>query len=382
MAPRPRKRGSKDLPENLYAQKKGNVVYYRYRHPVTKADIGLGRDKRQAVEAAKQANQLLIQKSDLLNKVIAPEDSFGDYLEYFRDEKIPQKRVNGHPLSPRTVSEYNRVIKTLIAELGHHGMDTIRQKDIAEYLDTRSSAEVYNKHRTMLVMVFRQAVSDEKISENLAEKVVKRDGELTKRLPLSLEMYEKIYEHARPAIRNAMELSLNALQRRTDIQAWRFDSLVTDKDGSKYYRVIVSKTKKHGKNSFIEIPATLPVAFSAAGAKTLDDLVRNCRDGLVCPFLVHEQPERRRESKEKQHMMQLSLKQISDGFSDARELAGIKMENPPTFHELLALGESLRQQQGWTTKQIQKLRGHSKEKTTQDYLDRQIQWTRIEIPAV
>ena len=58
------------------------------------------------------------------------------------------------------------------------------------------------------------------------------------------------------------------------------------------------------------------------------------------------------------------------------------MENPPTFHELLALGESLREKQGWTTKQLQLLRGHRKEKTTQDYLDRHIEWVRIEMPAV
>lgn len=382
MTPRPRKRGSKDLPENLYPNKKGNVTYYRYRHPVTKEYIPFGKDKREAVEAAIHANQLLLQKNDLLRKVIQPEDSFADYLDYFFDEIIPTKRVNGLPLSPKTIDAYRLVLASIKRELGHHGFDTIRQRDVAEYLAGRSTSEVYNKHRTMLVMVFRQAVSDEKIGENLAEKVVKRDAEKTKRATLSLEMYSQIYQHATPAIRNAMELSLNALQRRTDIQAWRFDSLITDKDGSKYYRVIVSKTKKHGSNSFIEIPAKLPVVHSEAGAKTLEDLVRNCRDGLVCPFLVHEQPERRRESKEKQHMMQLSLKQISDGFSEARDLAGIKMDHPPTFHELLALGESLRHKQGWTTKQIQKLRGHNKEKTTQDYLDRQIQWTRIEIPVV
>jgi integrase len=173
-----------------------------------------------------------------------------------------------------------------------------------------------------------------------------------------------------------MELSLNALQRRIDIQWWRFDSKVDE-----HYRVIIQKTRKHGKNSNIEIPASLPVVYSAAGAKTLDDIVRNCRDDLACPYLVHQMPKRWKESKEKDHFMQLSGKQISDGFAEAREAAGIIMENPPTFHELLALGEWLRENQGWETKDIQKLRGHRKEKTTQDYLDRHIEWVRIEMPT-
>lgn len=376
MTPRPRKKGNKDLPENLYAQKRGSRIYYSYRNPETSKYHGFGFNKKEAIEAAIQLNNILVQRPDLIGRVVHSKDTLKEYLEYFRDEIIPQKRVNGQPLSVSTVREYNRLIKTFIAELGHHGFETIRQSHIAEYLNTRSTAEVYNKHRTLLVMIFRQAVSDEKYPDNIAEKIVKRDMDKTKRQPLTLEQYELIYKHASTPIKNAMELSLNALQRRSDIQKWRFDS----KEGE-FYRVVIQKTRKHGSNSNIEIPASLPVAYSAAGAKTLDDIVRNCRDDLACPYLVHESRQRRKESKEKTHSMQLSVKQISDGFAKARDAAGIKMENPPTFHELLALGESLREKQGWTTKQLQLLRGHRKEKTTQDYLDRHIEWVRIEMPT-
>ncbi|MDT8311913.1 MAG: tyrosine-type recombinase/integrase [Methylophaga sp.] len=316
-----------------------------------------------------------MQQTDLITRVIVEGESFGDYLQYWRDVVMPKKRVNGSPLSSNTVREYKRIINTLITELGHHSETSITQRDIAEYLETRSSAEVYNKHRTLLVMIFKQMVSDGKVPVNIAANIIKRDAEKVKRQALSIEQYKVIYSYATPAIRNAMELSLNALQRRGEIQRWRFDSKHGD-----YYQVIIEKTKKHGKDSMLEIPATLPVAFSAAGAKTLDEVIRNCRDELACPFVIHEQPKRRRESKEKQHSMQLSLKQISDGFAEAREAAGIITEYPPTFHELLALGEALRMKQGWTLQQIQKLRGHRKEKTTQDYLDRQITWVRIEVP--
>lgn len=375
MPPRPRKRGRKDLPENLYLKKTQRGDYFQYKHPITGDFTGFGYDKQQAVQAAKQLNQMLIQRTDLINKVLGGGETFGQYLAYFRDTVIPLKRVNGKPLSDNTLREYTRVIKVLIAELGHIEIAAITQNDIAEYLNERSTSEVYNKHRTILVMVFRQAVSDQKAMHNIAERVIKRDQDETKRAPLTLEMYKAIYQHARPAIRNAMELSLNILQRRGDIQRLRFDS---KSDG--HYRVIISKTKKHGKDAYIEIPADLPVAFSAAGAKKLDDLVRNCRDEFVCPFMVHEAPQRRKESKEKDHSMQLSPGQISKGFAQAREEAGIIMENPPTFHELLALGQALREQQGWELKDIKKLRGHRKESTTKRYQERQIQWVRIEVP--
>jgi hypothetical protein len=383
MTPRPRKRGSKDLPENLYAKKVGERIYFQYRHPLTHEYTGFGYDKRAAVDAARQLNQLLVKQTSLVNKVILPDEPISKYLEYYRDDVLPNRRVNGQPLSTRTLGEYQRIIKTLISEIGHHSFETVRQRDIAEYLKDRSTAEVYNKHRSLLVMFFRQAISDEKIGTNLAELVIKRDTDIIKRAALSLDQYKLIYQHATTPIRNAMELSLNALQRRTDIHRWRFDSKVTDANGKSHYRIIVNKTKKHGKQSYLEIPADLPVAYSAAGAKTLEDLVRNCRDDMAAPHMVHQQPQRRKASKEKEHSMQLSPGAISKGFAAARDAAGIsdRYKFPPTFHELLALGQSIRElEQGWTTEDCKKLRGHSKISTTQGYRDRQIDWTRFEVP--
>jgi hypothetical protein len=385
MTPRPRKRGSKDLPENLYAKKVGEKVYFQYRHPLTHEYTGFGYDKRAAVDAARQLNQLLVKQTSLVNKVIHPQDPISKYLEYYRDDVLPNRRVNGQPLSTRTLGEYQRIIKTLISEIGHHSFETIRQRDIADYLKERSTAEVYNKHRSLLVMFFRQAISDEKIGTNLAELVIKRDADIIKRAPLSLDQYKLIYQHASTPIRNAMELSLNALQRRTDIHRWRFDSKVTDANDKSHYRIVVNKTKKHGKQSYLEIPADMPVAFSAAGAKTLEDLVRNCRDDMAAPHMVHQQPQRRKASKEKEHSMQLSPGAISKGFAAARDAAGIsdRYKFPPTFHELLALGQSIRElEQGWTTEDCKKLRGHSKISTTQGYRDRQIDWTRFEVPQI
>lgn len=384
MAPRPRKRGKKDLPANLYASLKNGVMYYQYRHPVTGKFIGFGTDKKKAVYAAQEVNFKTRVEVDLLKATaesLKSKDSLRSYMTHFRDAILPSKRVNGEPLSDTTIREYRRVLNVLIEKIGNLYFNTISQRDLAAYLNSTSSNEVYNKHRQMLVMVFRHAVSDEKIQDNLAEKIIKRDAEKTKRAPLTLDMYQAIYDHARPAIRNAMELSLNVMHRRADIQRWRFDSKI-ESNNVTVYRAIIQKTRKHGNEAYLEIPASLTVAFSAAGARTLHELVNNCRDDCVCPFLVHERPRRRKESAEKEHMLQLSVKQISDGFADARDAAGIKMKNPPTFHELIALGQSLRQDQGWQLSDIQILRGHKKIATTRRYQDRHFKWTRFDPPVI
>ncbi|PHS24964.1 MAG: hypothetical protein COA83_06775 [Methylophaga sp.] len=76
--------------------------------------------------------------------------------------------------------------------------------------------------------------------------------------------------------------------------------------------------------------------------------------------------------------MQLTCDQLSKGFARARDLAGVGKESshPPTLHELISLGEFLRKEQGWTIKQIQKLRGHTSEKMTMKYLEGQ-EWTTV-----
>ncbi|KRT55851.1 hypothetical protein [endosymbiont of Ridgeia piscesae] len=91
-----------------------------------------------------------------------------------------------------------------------------------------------------------------------------------------------------------------------------------------------------------------------------------------------------RRSKEKKHPFQLSLQEISNGFKEARDATGLFDDMAPaarpSFHELLGLGELLREKQGWSLKQIQTLRGHTRESTTKLYLDGH-EWTTVEVPA-
>lgn len=378
MSPRPRKRGSKDLPSNLYVNKKGTNHYYSYRHPQTGERSGMGTNKIKAVEAARQLNQLLMQNTNLVERVLKSEDAFSVYIEYYRDEVLPAKRVKGFELSPSFMREAVRRCNVFIKELGHISFSAMTQEDVADYLKGRSSAEVYNSHKSLLSQIFRQAISDGRKIENFPDRILRADTEHTKRDRLSLNEYKLIYTFATPVIRRAMELSLNAIQRRVDIINWRFD--YDRSDG--YIYLIQSKTRKHGKAAYLRIPTNLTIVHSEVGARTLGELITSFRDKNVCPYVIHQMPKRRAKiiANEKDHLMKLTGDQLSKGFAKARDLAGVgkKSKYPPTFHELLSLGEFLRKEKGWTIKQIQTLRGHTSEKMTQHYLDGH-EWTTVEI---
>lgn len=377
MSPKKRQRKNRDLPDNLYYTKRDDgSLYYIYRHPLTGRKTGFGKDRAEAIKAAGQLNQVL-QRSSLVDRVIGSKMTLGQWIARYRDEILPRRRVKGKRLSPAYLAESHRILERINEALGDQPIADIRQRDIAAYLNRIKSADASNQHRVRLIQLWRHAESEEIVPENLPAKTIPRDTEARKRQRLALEQYRAIYAEARPAIRCAMELSLNALQRRTDVRKWRFDD---QKEG--FAHIIQSKTRKHGPSAWLRIPLALPVACSAAGAATLGDLIANCRDQVHCPFLVHEQPAKLRRAKGKDHPFQLTLRAISQGFADARDATGLFDDVPagerPTFHELISLGQRLREEQGWTLEQIQKLRGHTTARMTEHYQEGHA-WTTIEI---
>lgn len=382
MAPR-RSKENTDLPDNLYYTNAAKGKYYYYRHPITGHRTSFGYDRTESVKAAKQLNQILGAESDLIAKVQTGHPDLvtvGDYFLHYKTQVLPTRRINGHPLSPEYLQETKRVLARIEEGIGSkRAIVGVTQTELAAYLNKLSSSEVYNQHRKRMVQVWAYAVSDGIVPENLPEKIIKRDKDVRQRERLTLAGYKAIYGQATPAIRHAMELSLNALQRRADIQKWQFKDQA---EGFAY--IIQSKTRKHGKCAYLRIPLTLPVVYSETGAKTLADIIAKCRDNLACPHLIHHKPKRVRPSKEKKHAFQLSRKEISDGFREARDASGMfdgmEPAQRPSFHELLALGEHLREKQGWTPSEIQVLRGHTNERTTKIYLEGH-EWQTVVIPG-
>lgn len=217
-------------------------IYYQYKRPDTGQFVGFGYDKAKVVDAAKQLNQLLGKGRDLVSKVLdTGDESFGEFLRRFRDTIQPARRIKGKPLSNETVKEHHRLLRHFDEEWGHKTFRSISQADLANYLNRQSTSEVFNKHRALLSTIWKHAVSEGLVSENLPARILPRDKEVVKRRRLTLQGYTVIYSYASHPIKNAMDLAIRTLQRRRDIQKMRFD----DYEGGFLY-VIQSKTEKHG----------------------------------------------------------------------------------------------------------------------------------------
>lgn len=380
MAPKRRAWKNRDLVDNMkYTIRPDGRMYYQYVHPVTKVCHGLGYNRAQAIQDAKDANTLLLQTASRVNRIVGSPVTLKAYITRYRDEFLPTRRIKGQPLSDAYLAETTRILARIQEGLGpDRPIADIRQGEIALYLKRIESADASNQHRVRLVQLWKQAISDEVITHgfNFPERIVPRDTEKRKRHRLTLEQYQAIYLLARPAIQNAMDLSLNALQRRLDVHKWRFDD---QREG--FAHVIQSKTRKHGPSAWLRIPLNLPTIHSQAA--TLGGIIDRCRDSVLCPYLVHEQPQKLRRVKSKGHQFQLTASAISRGFAAARDATGLFDDldtgEAPTFHEVISLGQHLREQAGWSMDQIQRLRGHTTTRMTEHYMEGHA-WTTIEVP--
>jgi len=132
------------------------------------------------------------------------------------------------------------------------------------------------------------------------------------------------------------------------------------KDGRIF--IVREKTKKNEwAHISIEINETIQ-----------DILTRSRKSGLVSPFVVHREPERRNKAKDREHWTQLTLNDFTAKFRDIRDscsiFAGVPREERPTFHEIRALGAWLYEKQGFDRgSYVQQLMAHSDEKMTQYY---------------
>ena len=234
MTPR-RHSKNRDLPPNLYYTKKPRGRYYYYRNPDTGKRTSLGYDKAAAIDAANQVNAHLAIGRDLATKIMTGQAgaiTLGEYIHQYTTEILPARKIKGEPLSPEYIAETTRIFRRIEEALGAaRPLQQITQAQLAAYLNGIKSTEARIQHRVRLVLLYRAAISDGILQTNLAENILPPDRGKRLRERLDLDGYKAIFAKATPAIQNAMELSLNALQRRADIQKWQFKD---QRDGYAY----------------------------------------------------------------------------------------------------------------------------------------------------
>ena len=381
MMPRPRKKTRDDLPDNLYKENRAKGTYWRYKRPDTGQFKALGYvTKTEAIKAAKELNALLTDQS-LTNKVLDKNTSFGVFLKVMRDEILPNRRIKGQLLSPKTLKDYSGIINLLDKQFGKLSFPDVRLSRISAYLD-KLPPNTSNKHRQMLTMVFKYAMSKELCDDNPAEKTIKKD-DVKKRKPLELDAFNAIYGLAPQWFKNAMDIALYSLQARQDICRIKFNADLSKfeiglNDNNLY---IIRHKVKNYKTAYIRIQLDQ--------SPQLQTILQRCRDDIASPYLIHYLPEHRKSraqrSQFKDHHTQLAPEQLSRTFKKYRDLSGLfdhlTAEEKPTFHEIRHLGSRLLEKETDDLeglKNLQSLLCHSDKKMTAVYLESDdIEWIDV-----
>lgn len=362
MTPRKRSAGRNSWPDNLYPNRDG----FKYRHPITRRETFMGRDKSKAFAAAKKLNAMLMPGNDLVDRVMGSRETVADAIATFRRDEVP---VRGW--APKTAEVYESVIRRIDMGLGSYQTADVTVKVCAEFIrSVTQSARARQQFRLVLGWVMSVAVQEGWIDANPVL-ATRRFHHERKRARLTKEMYSAIWEKGEPWLRLAMDLSLITLLRRDDVVSLKFSDI---RDSALW--VVPQKTE--GSSS---------VKLKIGIGEQLANLLSQARDHVLSPYIVHRLPDRARPSDKRAaarlHHTQVMPEQLTRAFQTAREAAGITGDSPPSFHEIRSLGGALLTESGWTIDQVQALMGHSSSAMTEHYLEgHDVPWQEVQAGSV
>ncbi len=348
MTPRKRSAGRQGWPDNLYPNRDG----FKYRHPITRRETFMGRDKTKAFAAAKKLNAMLMPGNDLIGRVVGSRETVADAIAVFRRDDVPARGW-----APKTAEVYESVIRRIETGLGSRPVEEITVKDCAEFIRAVTQSDrARQQFRLVLGWIMACAVQEGWIDTNPVL-ATRRFQHERKRARLTKEMYAAIWDKADPWLRLAMDISLVTLLRRDDVVSLRFTDV---RDGALW--VIPQKTEG---SSLVKLRIRI--------GEQLGDLLTQASDSVLSPYIIHRLPEKARPSNmrasARQHHTQVMPEQLTRAFQDAREAAGIFGSNPPSFHEIRSLGGALLNEAGWQIERVQGLMGHSSTSMTEHYLE-------------
>jgi len=344
---RPRNRLNRNLPPNLYMSKKGKKYYFRYRHPITGKESGMGSDRVRAVRAANELNaKLMPPEVDLVARVIGGTGRMSEWLDDYSG--LLEKK----DIADATRKSYRGFINVIRKGLGDYDLAAIDTPIAVDYLRRyESTPQMAKQLRARLKDIFDEAIREGKIKDNPIN--VTRNPKVTvMRERLFLDDFNMILDKAEtmnPWVSNSMLLGLITGQRLNDIANMRFSDI-----SDNYLHI-----KQHKSGSLVRL--SLDLRLDAIGM-SVSDVVSRCRDRVVSRHLIHHA----KSTANTKAGAPLKRLTISKGFKDARNRSGLKWEHPPSFHELRSLSGRLYADQGVDA---QSLLGHKDAQTTALYLD-------------
>ncbi len=355
---RRRSAATRDLPPNLYVRR----GYYSWTDPRDGKVYSLGRDKRQAITQAIEAN---LKRLDSLNhaRLVDRLDGEQEYTAGAwcdRYEAILEERK----LAPGTLATYRQRLKAFRDAQGANLIRHLSTRDIAEFLAPwKSRTRMAQALRSLLLDLFREAVAAGWTDANPVEPTRAPRHEVS-RARLTLADYLAIHQAAAgmpPWVQRSMELALVTGQRRADLAKLGPRNV---RDG----KLWVTQEKTGAK---VCIPLVLKL--EAIGL-SVAEVIERCRDAVISPCFLHHARHAGR-AKPGDAIRGHSLAAF---FAQARDLAGIRWgegKTPPSFHELRSLSARLYMEQGIDA---QALLGHKSADMTSVYRDtRGAEWIEV-----
>lgn len=322
--------------------------YYTWRDPRDGKTHVLGRMLlAQAIYEAQEANAIVANgkvTKTLAERLAGEQKTVSDLIA-----KMPTEGFKASTLAARKA--YDDVIRKGLGAKHCRALTVNDVSDLIESIKERGKFRWAQAIRSRLVQVCAKGVALGWMEKNVAEVTEKMKVKVQRRR-LTLDEFNAILKEA-PRIAewlpNAMLLALVSGQDRSTIAQWKKDAVAGDV-------VIARRTKTE-----ISIAIPLALRMNVIGL-SLADVIERCNStGVESLFLIHHH----RKHVNTFRGQHIKIGSVSQAFADARELAGIKGDNAPTFHEIRSLAKRLYLDQGGVDTKA--LLGHSDDQTANLY---------------
>jgi integrase len=348
MAARPRIRKRANWPSNLHEPRPG---YYTYRNPIDKTTHVLGRISLalaifEATEANLAAERSQPHKS-LAERIVESSETIADLVR-----QMPTEGLKSNTLKTRGYHD-----KAIIAAIGSVKCAELTTKHVADLIEPLVKADKKRwaaAIRMRLISICRRGMSLGWMKDNPAMHSERPKVKVKRRRLNGIDEFNLILAKAPQVndwLENAMLLALVSGQDRSTIARWE----------RSFVRGDIAAVQRSKTSIKLEIP--LALRMDAIGM-SLGDVIAKCKStGVVSKYLLHHIRNQGRAVRGSH----VKIGSISMAFAAARELAGIKGVDAPTFHEIRSLSKRLYDSQGNVN--TKELLGHMSEAMSQMYAD-------------
>jgi hypothetical protein len=302
----------------------------------------------QAKHQAREANEFIVsQKPSLLERLTGAANTVGELLE-----KMPAAA------NKNTAKSWRSLDKKIKGALGNLACNALTVKHCADLIESEIKAgrdRTSQALRSRLDAVCKRGMQLGWLEFNPAQPTQTVEVK-TKRARLTLEQFQAIYAKAPEVaawLPSAMLLAITTGADRSTLSGLRWPAVGAE-----------CVTLKRGKTG-VEIEVPLALKLEALGI-TVQDALNACRSSvrsLKFDYVIHH----RQEFGNAPLGSKVHPDRMSHAFAEARELAGIKGDDPPTWHEMRSLAKRLYgKQKNVDTKA---LLGHKTEKMSELYDD-------------